>query len=106
MNVEQITALLMRMQLIDQRPVDRAVVLEWEADLVGVDDFPAAMEAITLHRSESAARLMPFHVRQGVDRIHAAAVSRTDEWGNELEPDRAALAALIRLGRTPKAVSA
>lgn len=105
MNVEQITALLMRMQIIDQRPVDRAVVLEWEADLVGVDDFPAAMEAITLHRSESPSRLTPFHIRQGVERIHAAAVPRTDEWGNELEPDRGALAALARLGRTPREIT-
>ncbi|MBN9176090.1 MAG: hypothetical protein J0I43_01790 [Microbacterium sp.] len=106
MNVEQITALLMRMQIIDQRPVDRAVVLEWEADLVGVDDFAAAMEAITMHRSESAARLMPFHIRQGVERIHAAALPREDEWGNRLEPDRVAVAALERLGRVPREVTA
>lgn len=106
MNVEQITALLMRIQIIDRIPVDRAVVLEWEADLVGVDDFPAAMEAITVHRSESAAPVKPFHIRHGVERIHAAQYTQHDQFGNELEPDRAAVAALARLGRGQMEVTA
>ena len=101
MNLEQITALLMRIQIIDNRKIDKAVLLEWEVDLAGVDDFAAAMEAVTMHRAESSEWLLPVHIRRNVERIRLAAFGpQTDEWGNEIEPDHVAVAALHRVRGT------
>lgn len=98
MTIEQITALLMRIQIIDNRRIDKAVLLEWEVDLAGVDDFPAAMEAVTMHRAESSEWLLPVHIRRNVERIRLAAFGwQMDEWGNVIEPDHAAVAALRRV---------
>lgn len=106
MTLEEITALLMRVQIIDNRKIDKAVLLEWEVDLAGVDDFPAAMEAVTMHRIESREWLLPVHVRENVERIRVAGFGPVeDEWGNVLPPDEVAVAALERL-RHPREVSA
>lgn len=106
MTIEEITALLMRIQIIDNRKVDRAVVLEWETDLAGVDDFPAAMEAVTMHRLESTEWLVPAHIHRNVERIRLAAFGpQTDEWGNEVAGDSGALQALGRLREVRLAVT-
>jgi len=107
MNLEQITALLMRIQIIDNRKIDKAVLLEWEVDLAGVDDFAAAMEAVTMHRAESSEWLLPVHIRRNVERIRLAAFGPVeDEWGNVVAPDEAAVAALERLRRPLREVTA
>jgi hypothetical protein len=107
MTIEEITALLMRIQIIDNRKIDKAVLLEWEVDLAEVDDYPAAMEAVTMHRTESKEWLLPVHIRQNVERMRIAAFGPVeDEWGNVVAPDETAVAALQRLRRPLREVTA
>jgi len=104
-NLEQTAIVLARIQLIDNRRVDEEVIREWHLYLEDVADVPAALEAITMHRMESREWLMPVDIRRGVDRIRDAAITgRTDEWGNLLESDGPAVAALARLGRAPREI--
>lgn len=97
MNFVQTAELLARIQLVDNRRVDEEVIREWQMYLADVDDFPAAMEAVTLHRMASRQWLMPVDVLEGVARIHSADPAPTDEFGNDLERDEPALAAAARI---------
>ena len=99
MNYIEVGELLARIQLVDNRRVDEAVIEEWHRYLAEVDDFAAAMEAVTLHRMESRSWLMPVDILANIERIRLAGVERTDEWGNRIEPDAAAVAALERIQR-------
>lgn len=101
MNIRETTELLTRAQLIDNRRVEEATVLAWH-ELVDDIDFAPAVEAVRLHFRESTAYLVPAHVRKNVDRILYAAEQPEDEYGNPLEPDRAALAARARLQQRPE----
>lgn len=98
MNLEQTAALLARVQVIDNRKVDEATVLAWQ-ELLGDVDYPAALEAVKLHFRESTAYLLPAHVRANVTRIMTAEDAPVDEWGNRLEPDWAALDAMVLVRR-------
>lgn len=97
MNIQETNALLTRIQVVDNRQIGDSTVIAWHV-LVGDLDYAMAAEAVDLHFRESAAYLMPAHVRQGVERILLAGLgARDDEYGNALEVDAPALAAHQRL---------
>lgn len=97
MNAIEVGKLLAEISGIDNRMVDESTVLLW-MPLVGDLPYPVSVEAVRLHRRESTAYLQPAHVRQGVTRIYVAGIKdRRDEFGNEIEPDVAALEAWRRV---------
>lgn len=96
MNVQETAELLAKIQLIDNRQISDATVLEWWG-LVDDLDIDVAVAAVDLFRRESTAYLVPAHVRQNVERILTAPEHPEDEWGNPLEPDRLAIAARERV---------
>lgn len=104
MNIEETSKLLGLIQVIDNRRVDEAVILAW-VPLVDDIDYRVAVEAVTLHRRESSAYLLPAHVRANAARILGASEWPEDEHGNVLERDEAALAARDRLRSTRRAVT-
>lgn len=96
MNFEQTALLLAEIQVVDNRRVDEATVLAWQPlleDLV----YEEAAAAVALHRRESTAYLLPAHVRANVERIRSALPAPTDDFGNALPVDGAALEAQRRL---------
>ncbi|MFT4281215.1 hypothetical protein [Microbacterium sp.] len=99
MNFVQTAELLARIQLVDNRRVDEEVIREWQMYLADVDDFEAAMEAVTLHRMSSRQWLMPVDVVEGIARIRNADPAPVDEFDNPVPRDELALAARERLGR-------
>lgn len=103
MNIEETSKLLGLIQVIDNRRVDEATILAW-APLVADVEYGVAVEAVNLHWRESTAYLLPAHVRANVARILGAEEHPQDEWGNYLEPDRAALAALGRVAPQRRAI--
>lgn len=68
MNIQETTALLTKIQLGDNREVTELVVREWH-DTVGFLEYGDAVEAVRLHRRESAAYLLPAHVVAGARRV-------------------------------------
>ncbi|GGH34015.1 hypothetical protein [Microbacterium album] len=98
MNIQQTNELLLRIQVIDNRQIGDSTVLAWH-ELVADLDYDVAVEAVRMHRMESKEYLVPAHVRANAERIRLAGIERTDEWGNRIEPDAAAVAALERIRR-------
>lgn len=97
MNAVELGQLLGEISAVDRRIVDEAVVLAW-MPLVGDLDYSAAVEAVRLHRRETAAPIYPAHIRDNVARIYVAGLgTREDEYGNRIEPDQDALAAYRRI---------
>lgn len=97
MNIEQTGALLAEVQLIDNRRVDEATLMYWHG-LIGDLGYAEASEAVVMHRRERAGvYLEPGHVRANVDRIRSAVAAPTDDFGNVLPVDRAALDAQRRI---------
>lgn len=97
MNVTETSALLAEVQLIDNRRVDEATLRYWHG-LIGDLGYAEASEAVVMHRRERAGvYLEPGHVRANVDRIRAALAAPTDDFGNALPVDGAALDAQRRL---------
>lgn len=100
MNIKETNDLLVRIQVIDNRQIGDSTVLAWH-ELVEDLDYALAVEAVRLHFRESTSYLLPAHVRANVERILLAGLgARQDDWGNELEPDEPALAALRRARAT------
>jgi hypothetical protein len=62
---EEVAKVLARIQLGDNRQVDRATLAAW-IDEIGDLDFRDAVEAVRLHRQESPHYLMAAHVRANV----------------------------------------
>jgi len=104
MNLQETAKLLARAQLIDNRRIDEAVILEWHQYVADIA-LPVALEALTLHRQESTEYLVPAHIVRNVERILTAPESPEDEWGNPLEPDAGALRARIRATRSMREVT-
>ena len=105
MNIVQTNDLLVHIQLIDNRQVGDATVLEWH-ELVGDLDYDEALEAVRLHFRDSTDYLKPAHVRGGIDRIRLAGLGpQQDEYGNDIEPDHPAVAAYKRLHPNQKAIN-
>ena len=61
MNIDECKAVVAKIQLGDNRQVDRLVILEW-FDTIGHLIADDAMKAVTLHRQESTDYLQPAHV--------------------------------------------
>lgn len=105
MNLVQTNDLLTHIQIIDNRQIGDSTVLAWH-ELVEDLDLDAALEAVRLHFRESTEYLKPAHIRAGIERIRVAGLGlQEDEWGNEIEPDLPALAALERLNPNRPAVT-
>jgi hypothetical protein len=81
-NKSETAKLLAKMQLIDNRKVDRATVEAWH-EAIGHQDYADALEALDRHRRTSDAYLMPSHINvlcaavkqdRDRDRAHALAL--------------------------------
>lgn len=93
MTLDECKRVVAKIQLGDNRQVDRLVILEW-FDTIGDLDFTDAIGAVKLHRQENPAYLMGAHVianagrvrlqRERTDRINAP---RAIE-GNHITLDR------------------
>lgn len=62
--------LLVRIQADDNRDVGQVTVASWQ-QIIGHLDFGDAVEAVVMHRRESADWLMPAHVVRNVARVRA-----------------------------------
>jgi hypothetical protein len=105
MNIEGTNDLLVHIQIVDNRQVGDATVLEWH-ELVGDLDYDEALEAVRLHFRDSTEYLKPAHVRAGVERIRLAGFGpQRDEFENDLPLDLPAVAAFERLHPETKAIT-
>lgn len=68
MTLDEMKKVLAKIQLGDNRQVDRASLAEW-FDTVGHLDFAEAIGAVKLHRQESTEYLMPAHVIRNARRV-------------------------------------
>lgn len=64
MNIQETSALLMKIRLVDSRVVDEAVIREWH-DILADVDFADAVDAVRNHRRVSTEYLQPAHVVAG-----------------------------------------
>lgn len=104
MNIRETGELLLFIQVLDNRPVDEAVVLRWHP-LVEDLDLAEAKEAVNLFDRETPGWIKPANIRANVERMQLVGVEREDEWGNVVEPDAGAGWAVGRLGRPVRAVT-
>jgi hypothetical protein len=70
MTPDEVVKVLARIQMDDNRQVDRVVVQSWVEE-IGDLDFTDALEAVILHRKTTTEWLMAAHVRQNVRLIQA-----------------------------------
>lgn len=68
MTAEEVAKVLARVQLGDNRQVDRAVFQAWFRE-IGDLDYRDAIEAVEMHRRETPDWLMAAHVRSNVRRV-------------------------------------
>ena len=71
MTRDEVVKVLARVQMDDNRQVDRVVVESWVEE-IGDLEFGDAIEAVVMHRRETTAWLMAAHVRENVRRVKAA----------------------------------
>lgn len=72
MNVDQVTALLARIQVLDNRQVDPLTIQAWEP-LMAYVDYNLAVEAVNIHFQTSSEYLQPAHIVAGVKRLKGSA---------------------------------
>lgn len=70
MTRDEVVKVLARVQMDDNRQVDRVVVASW-VDEIGDLDFQDALDAVVMHRRETTEWLMAAHVRANVRLIVA-----------------------------------
>jgi hypothetical protein len=76
MTVDECKQVVAKIQLGDNRQVDRLVILEW-FETVGFLQFEDARTAVTLHRQESTDYLQPAHIIRLANRVKdARAIAR------------------------------
>jgi len=68
MTIDECKQILAKIQLGDNRQVDRLVILEW-FETIGHLEFEDARGAVTLHRQESTDYLTAAHVCAGARRV-------------------------------------
>lgn len=68
MTIDELKQVLTKIQLGDSRQVDRLILAEWN-DTIGDLDYHDAIAAVTMHRRESTAYLLPAHIIANVKRI-------------------------------------
>jgi hypothetical protein len=61
MTIDELKQVVAKIQLGDNRQVDRLVILEW-FDTIGDLNVSDALEAVRLHRRESTDYLVPAHI--------------------------------------------
>lgn len=61
MNTDQLTALLARIQVLDNRQVDELTIQAWSPLMADVD-YQAAVRAVNRHSVESTEYLKPAHI--------------------------------------------
>lgn len=99
MNAADAGILLAKIQVIDNRQIGDAMILEWWQLLSDID-LDIACAAVDLFRREREGWLQPVHVIDRVARIRAAIDGPgEDEYGNVLDPDTAAVWAIGRIER-------
>lgn len=72
MNVDQVTALLARIQVLDNRQVDQLTIEAW-TPLMSRLDYAEAVEAVNIHFQTSSEYLQPAHIVAGVKRLKGSA---------------------------------
>lgn len=65
MNIDQTAAVLVKIQFGDNREVSPLVIQEWH-DTIGDLEYRDVVEAVRMHRRDSADYLMPAHIRENV----------------------------------------
>ncbi|PWC05431.1 hypothetical protein [Agromyces badenianii] len=73
MNIRQTTQFLARVNLLDNRDVDQAIIAHWH-ELIGHLDYDDALTALKHHASTSTAYLMPAHIVAGAARAREASL--------------------------------
>lgn len=72
MNVDQVTALLTRIQVLDNRQVDQLTIEAW-TPLMSRLEYADAVEAVNIHFQTSSEYLQPAHIVAGVKRLKGSA---------------------------------
>lgn len=80
MSIDELTTLLARIQVLDNRQVDQLTIEAW-APLMADVPYAAAVDAVNTHFRTSTAYLQPAHVVQGV------AASRRLELPETMSPE-------------------
>lgn len=83
MNADELTALLGRIQVLDNRQVDELTIQAW-APLMAHVVYADAVDAVNTHFVESTDYLQPAHIHQRVRAKHRAALPQTM---SEVAPD-------------------
>lgn len=78
MNTEEVTMLLTRIQVIDNRQVDQLTIEAWEPLLTNTD-YEDAVEAVNTHFRTSENYLQPVHVVQGAKLHREKRIRRQSE---------------------------
>lgn len=76
MNLPELTQLLTRIQVLDNRQVDQLTIEAWTPLMAGVD-YHAAVDAVNRHFMTSTAYLQPAHIVQRVQAEHRKALPQT-----------------------------
>jgi len=84
-NTEEVTMLLARIQVLDNRQVDQLTIEAW-APLMADVTYSDAVEAVNRHFQTSTKYLMPAHIRQGI--AMREAVATMSEVRGECPPGR------------------
>ena len=69
MNVEEVSRVVAKVKLGDNREVNELVILEWW-DSIGDLAFDEAIEAVRMHRKTSTDYLLPAHIVANVRLLH------------------------------------
>lgn len=109
MNTEQLTVLLARIQVLDNRQVDELTIQAWAPLMAGID-YEAAVAAVNDHFRTSTAYLQPAHIIQTVARARRAILPETmspeaptDCGSHRWMPDGTCLHCITRRGETDAA---
>lgn len=70
MNTDELTMLLARIQVIDNRQVDALTIEAW-TPLMSRIDYADAVQAVNHHFTNSTDYLQPAHIRAGVARVRS-----------------------------------
>lgn len=89
MSIDELTTLLARIQVLDNRQVDQLTIEAW-APLMAEVPYAAAVEAVNEHFRTSTAYLQPAHIVQAVHAARRLALPETmsPEAPDSCEPRR------------------
>lgn len=71
MNTDEVTMLLARIQVLDNRQVDQLTIEAWTPLMANLN-YPDAVEAVNTHFQESTAYLQPAHIAALVKRARGS----------------------------------